>query len=296
MLPSTTSVEVHQGELDILGGGVGQHAEGPRVGLAEVAEAEEPEAGGKVLQRGADGPVVAPVQVGAPQREPGVAAARDHRTELLLEGLGHAQAGRHDPGRRCPVTVQQAVAHCTTPPAQPRQVRCRTGRPTGAAGCPSARVGLSEVSSPTICPPYPVTTWLAVEFAVHPVVRAGVGVKMDVHAAEEGPAPGVHDGGQRRLRCRVVPDAGTDGDLQDQGFQEPARLARVGGPAGVDEDLRGAVDLVGRSPAHTSLRMNSRRAASFPVQVCHPHPSYRCTPIWRGGAGRVAKCGTIRAT
>ena len=46
-----------------------------------------------------------------------------------------------------------------------------------------------------------------------------VAVELDVHAAEEGPVPGVHDGGQRRLRRRVVPDAGADGDLQDQGFR-----------------------------------------------------------------------------
>ena len=94
MLPCDDDVEVHQGELDIVGCGVGEHAEGPRVCLAEVAEAEEPEAGGQVMQRGTGGFVGAPVEVGAPQREPDVAAAWDHRTELLLEGLGYAEAGR----------------------------------------------------------------------------------------------------------------------------------------------------------------------------------------------------------
>lgn len=64
------NVEVHQGELDVCGCGVGEHAECPRAGLAEVAEAEEPQAGGQVLQSG---------------------------------------AGGHDPGRRRPVAVQQAI-------------------------------------------------------------------------------------------------------------------------------------------------------------------------------------------
>ena len=48
-------VEVHQAELHIARVcAYGQHAEGPRVCLAEVAEAEQPEAGGQVLQRRTD--------------------------------------------------------------------------------------------------------------------------------------------------------------------------------------------------------------------------------------------------
>ena len=99
-----------------------------------------------------------------------------------------------------------------------------------------------------------------------------------MYPSEVSAMPGVHDRGESRLCRRVMFDLRADGDLQDQGLQEPARLVRAAGFTCVDQDLRCAVDLVWCTPAHRSLRMNSCRAASRPVQVCQPPPSYRCTP------------------
>jgi hypothetical protein len=49
-VPLDDDVKVHKPELDTPRCGAGQHAEGPGVGLPEVAEPEEPEAGWQVPQ------------------------------------------------------------------------------------------------------------------------------------------------------------------------------------------------------------------------------------------------------
>ena len=227
---------------------------------------------------------------------PNVATAGNCRAELLLEGLGDTETGGHDPGRCGPVAVRRLSAHWTTPPAQPRQVRWRRGLPVGSAGLPSARVGRSAASWSDDLPAVAGHHFGGSQ-ACHPAGgHRRVSVEMDVNSAEVGPMPRVHDGGQRRLCRQIVLDPAADGDLQDQGLQVLACLARVAGLAGVDEDLGCAVDLVGRPPAHTSLRMNRRRAASWPVQDCQSRPSYRCTPTSAAGATRIAKSGMIRAT
>ncbi len=88
----------------------------------------------------------------------------------------------------------------------------------------------------------------------------------------ESPPPDVHCRGESGLGSTILVETGTNGYLQDELAKEALGIPWVLGLVLVDQDLGGAIKLVGGAPTHTRLRTKRRCSASRPVHVRQPSP------------------------
>lgn len=151
-----------------------------------MAEAEQPERSGEVLDGGTVGVVVTPTEVRPPERNADVASAGHGAAEPLLEGLGYAEGSCHDPGQHGSLTVEDVASHLhhTACPSAPGEVQHRL---------PNRCTGMTDHQG-RVVDSQPVRDLAAVPNdhsgrgqPLGPAGRQrGVDVELDVHTPEKG--------------------------------------------------------------------------------------------------------------